>query len=477
MVFSSIEFLWVFLPVVLVAYLVLPPRARNLLLAAVSLAFYAWGARSFLLLFLASIAGNFAFGLWVGRVREDEAARRRVVLVAVAANLLVLFTWKYTAFAAAQLDRILGLAGGGIGVPTIALPIGISFFTFHGISYVVDVARRRSRPLRSPVDFAQYMAFFPQLIAGPIVRFHQIDTQLAEPPLRAKRLDDLADGFPRFVLGLSKKVLVADPAGAVADACFASSGDLTTPAAWLGAVAYTVQLYFDFSGYSDMAIGLARMFGFRFPENFERPYSAVSITDFWRRWHMTLSRFFRDYLYVPLGGNRGTQRQTVRNLAIVFLLTGLWHGAAWTFVLWGAWHGGLVIVERLTGVARMDDDRLHVVRRTLTLVLVIVGWVLFRSGSVDQALEVLRAMFVSFDFGTLPAPVADAARGPAVTALVIGVASFLLPRTWLTGQRVQDLPWTPGRGLVLRVAVLATLPYAAITVAAGSFSPFLYFQF
>ena len=228
---------------------------------------------------------------------------------AVVVDLGILFVWKYTVFAADQVLSILGAFGehDAFGRPSIALPIGISFFTFHAISYVVDCARETAPPMRRFDDFTQYMAFFPQLIAGPIVRYHQIDDQIRHPPPRSQRLQDLADGFPRFALGLCKKVLIADQVSQIADAAFANTHGLTTPAAWLGALAFTVQIYFDFSGYSDMAIGLAQMFGFRFPENFDRPYSSVSMTDFWRRWHMTLSRWFRDYVYIPIGGNRGTR--------------------------------------------------------------------------------------------------------------------------------------------------------------------------
>ena len=341
MVFSSIEFLWFFMPVVLLAYTAVPPRWRNSLLAAVSLVFYAWGAHAILFVFLASILGNYLAGRLIGRARDAgrEQAARRLMLIAVVGNLGVLFAWKYTVFAVAQLNQAIGVFGdGSIREPSIALPIGISFFTFHGISYVVDVTRGDARPMRSIADYAQYMAFFPQLIAGPIIRYHQIEDQIRTPPPRARRLEDIAEGFPRFALGLCKKVLIADQVAPVANAAFSDPSGLSTAGAWIGALAFTVQIYFDFSGYSDMAIGLARMFGFRFPENFDRPYSAVSMTDFWRRWHITLSRWFLDYVYIPLGGSRVSQAVTVRNVLVIFLLVGAWHGAAWTFVLWGGLH-------------------------------------------------------------------------------------------------------------------------------------------
>jgi alginate O-acetyltransferase complex protein AlgI len=474
MVFSSIEFLWLFMPVVLAGYFVVPPRWRNALLATVSIVFYAWGARSFVFVFLASILLNFIVGAVLQRYhdagRSDLA--RRAVWAGVALNLGLLFAWKYTVFAARQLDELLG--GGQIGVPDITLPIGISFFTFHGISYIVDVHRGHARTMRNLADYTQYMAFFPQLIAGPIIRYHQIDDQIRHPPPRSERLRDVAEGFPRFALGLSKKVLVADQVGAVADAAFAGGGPPNATTAWVGALAYTVQIYFDFSGYSDMAIGMARMFGFHFPENFARPYSSVSMTDFWRRWHMTLSRWFRDYVYIPLGGSRGTTRMTVRNLMFVFFLTGAWHGAAWTFVLWGLYNGLLLVGERLTGISRWEDDRLAVVRRAGTFLLVVLGWVLFRSNGLGQARDFYSAM-ASFDFGALAPEVDAVLQRQQAIALVAGLATVFLPRGYVTGKLLME-GWS-GAPLAARFAVVTLVPYAAIVVAAGSFSPFLYFQF
>jgi alginate O-acetyltransferase complex protein AlgI len=473
-VFSSIEFLWLFMPVVLAGYLIVAPRWRNALLAAVSLTFYAWGAHAFVFVFIGSVALNFVAGAVIQRYKDAGRAdaARWSLWAAIVVNLALLFAWKYTVFAARQLDALLG--GDEVPVPRIALPIGISFFTFHAISYVVDVWRGDARPMRHVADFTQYMAFFPQLIAGPIVRYHQIDDQIRRPPVRSERLSDIAEGFPRFALGLCKKVIVADQVGAVADAAFGASGSPNATTAWIGALAYAVQIYFDFSGYSDMAIGMARMFGFRFPENFARPYSAVSMTDFWRRWHMTLSRWFRDYVYIPLGGSRGATEVTVRNLMLVFFLTGAWHGAAWTFVLWGIYNGALLVVERLTGVSRMDDDRLALGRRALTFLLVVLGWVMFRSTGLGQAADFYGGM-AAFDFGPL-APAVSAALGPQqVLALCVGLLSLAFPRDLVLGKLVMER-WS-GAPLAARFAAVAMLPYAAILVAAGSFSPFLYFQF
>lgn len=479
MVFSSVEFLWFFMPVVLGLYLLVAPRHRNLLLALVSLVFYAWGAHAVVLALVASIIGNFLVGLVIDHYRTAgrERAAAWALGIGVAVNLGLLFAWKYTVFAVQQLDDAIGWVGNGshIAVPSILLPIGISFFTFHAISYLVDISRGDARPMRRLRDFAQYMAFFPQLIAGPIIRYHHIEDQIRTPPPRNQRLDDIAAGFPRFAWGLSKKVLIADQVAPIANACFTPGVHLTTPAAWLGALAYTVQIYFDFSGYTDMAIGLGRMFGFRFPENFDRPYSSVSLTDFWRRWHMSLSLWFRDYVYIPIGGNRGTRPRTTANLMFVFLLTGLWHGAAWTFVLWGAYHGGLLVFERLTGLARLPDREFPEVRRAATLVLVVIGWVIFRATSLAGAGHVLGAM-ASLNFTPLTPSVRAALTGQAGIALLVGLVSCLFPRDVVLGRVLAD-DRSDGAARLTKGIALALLPLAAIAVAAGTFSPFLYYRF
>jgi alginate O-acetyltransferase complex protein AlgI len=286
---------------------------------------------------------------------------------------------------------------------------------------------------------------------------------------------DIAEGFPRFALGLTKKVVIADPVGQVADVAFAAPGHPSFSTAWIGALAFTVQIYFDFSGYTDMAIGMARMFGLRFPENFARPYSSVSMTDFWRRWHMTLSRWFRDYVYIPLGGSRGSRGQTIWNLWFVFLLTGAWHGAAWTFVLWGIYNGTLVVVERLTGVAALDDRRWQIPRRALTFVLVVAGWVMFRADDPAEALRFYGAMVTSGSFELNPF-VSGVLTPQATVALVIGLATVLLPRDFFLGRLMMDGAWR-GVPLVARGIAVAALPYAALLVAAGTFSPFLYYRF
>ncbi|HEX4221091.1 MAG TPA: MBOAT family O-acyltransferase, partial [Pseudonocardiaceae bacterium] len=340
MSFATPLFLWYFLPVALAAVLVAPRTWRNGVIAAASLVFCAVGGGATILLLLVTTAVNFLVGWALEPDQWDlNHTRRRTVLIGViAVDLAALVVWKYAGFATQQLDGLAHLFGGSLPVVALAQPIGIAFYTLHQISYVVDVYRGERRPLRNPGSFIAYVAMFPLLVAGPVVRYKEIADQLPQP--RTHRLDDIASGFPRFALGLTKKVVIADSLAPIVNACFATSNhDMTFGVAWLGAVGYTIQLFFDFSGYSDMAIGLGRMLGFRLPENFARPYSSVTITEFWRRWHMSLSRFFRDYVYIPLGGNRHGDAKTYRNLCIVFVLVGFWHGANWTFLVWGIYHG------------------------------------------------------------------------------------------------------------------------------------------
>jgi alginate O-acetyltransferase complex protein AlgI len=478
MSFASPVFLWYFMPATLIAYWVLPRAWRNGLVALASLLFYTWGAGPYTFLLLSAIAVNYAAGLLIDSDRNADRPRHRraVLLAAVGWDLGVLAVWKYAGFATQQIDAVSSALGlGHSPVVALALPIGISFFTFHHISYVVDVYRRSRRAQKSPVQFVTYIAMFPQLIAGPIVRYHEIADQLADT--NRNRLDDLALGFPRFAWGLTKKVVIADTIAPIADAAFATAdGDMTTTGAWLGALAYTLQLYFDFSGYSDMAIGLGMMLGFRLPENFDRPYSAVSITDFWRRWHMSLSRWFRDYVYIPLGGSRSGAAKTYRNLIIIFVLTGFWHGANWTFLVWGLYHGALMLIERVTGWGTVTARGPQLVaRRALTFLLVVVGWVLFRAQSLGEAGTVLKHMFVPSGFG-LPEAVSASLTNAATVMLVLGLIVVLLPGSFVLGRVLEDSRGR--RATAARFAVMAVAgPYAAVLVAVGTFSPFLYYQF
>lgn len=476
MVFSSVTFLCFFLPAVILLYYLTPRRLRNTLLLVASLAFYAWGAGWIVVILIASIAANSVFGLLVERAMDGGQRRRaRAILgAAVVMNVALLAWFKYANFTVETLSGVMG-AVGAAALPwaDILLPIGISFYTFHSLSYLVDIYRGTARHLAHPVDFALYITFFPQLIAGPIVRFHEIRDQLVE---RTETSAAFTAGVYRFCHGLGKKVLIADTVAPVADAAFATAtGDLNTLTALVGVLAYTVQLYFDFSGYSDMALGLAMMFGIHLPENFARPYAARSVTEFWRRWHMSLSRWFRDYLYISLGGNRGSTGRTYRNLVIVFLVTGLWHGAAWTFVLWGAFHGLMLLAERAAGIGRTDradeGDRIGQAR---TIALVMFAWILFRAPDLPYAIGYAGALLDPM--GGLATDVALALDPLAILALAVGVASVLLPRDWVTGVRLQDGA-TPRLRALRLASVGVVFPASIVFLVAAGFSPFLYFQF
>lgn len=477
MSFASPLFLWFFTPIVLIAVLIAPRSWRNGIVAVASLVFYTAGAGPSTLLLLGTMVVNFLAGPALEPDEWDMSRqRRRLILISVVAvDVAVLAIWKYAGFATQQLDGFARLLGGDFPVVHLLLPIGISFYTFHHISYAVDIYRGERPALRDPVAFVTYIAMFPQLIAGPIVRYREIADQL--PQHRTHPLDDIAAGFPRFALGLCKKVIIADSLSPLVDACFNTpSGEMTFAIAWLGALTYTLQLYFDFSGYSDMAIGLGRMVGFRLPENFARPYSSVTVTEFWRRWHMSLSRWFRDYVYIPLGGNRKGAARTYRNLIIVFALTGFWHGANWTFLVWGLYHGALLIIERGfhldTAPTRLGA---RIARRVLTMVLVVVGWVIFRSAELPDALAMIGHMLLP-DFTGLTDVVDAALTNQRLLILLAALGILFLPAHPVTGPLLESSRTPTAK--VLRVAIMTGgLLYSAILVATGTFSPFLYYQF
>jgi alginate O-acetyltransferase complex protein AlgI len=477
MSFASPLFLWFFTPVVLAAVLLCPRSWRNGIIAVASLFFYAVAAGADTWLLLVAMVVNYVLGPYLEPDQWDRNRQRRrsLLVTAVALDLAVLVIWKYAGFATEQLDALAKLFGGDFPVTHLILPVGISFYTFHHISYVVDVYRGERHALRNPVSFITYIAMFPQLIAGPIVRYREISDQL--PQQRSHRLDDIAAGFPRFALGLCKKVIIADQLAPFVNSCFSTpSNQMTFTIAWLGAIGYTLQLYFDFSGYSDMAIGLGRMLGFRLPENFARPYSSVTITEFWRRWHMSLSRWFRDYLYIPLGGNRHGAGKTYRNLCIVFVLTGFWHGANWTFLVWGLYHGALLIIER--GFHRDTSPTrtaTKTARRVLTMFLVVVGWVFFRSSDLLSALTMVGHMFLP-DFTGLTEAVNAALTNQRLLVMLAALAIVFLPAQPVTGPLLESSRSRPAT--VIRVGVMTVgVLYAAILIESGTFSPFLYYQF
>ena len=389
MVFSSIVFLFSFLPSVLLLYFLVPRPAKNITLLAASLLFYAWGEPVYVFLMLLSILLNYFCGLEIaGRAEQGESARG-IFLFSVAVNLGLLGFFKYAGFLIRMLDGLLPFP---LTVPELDLPVGISFYTFQILSYIIDVYREKVKVQRNLISFGLYVTMFPQLIAGPIVRYEEIEGQL-----KARRVtwEHFGSGSALFIQGLAKKVLLANLAGELFDQVGGRPvEELSVLTAWLGCIAYTFQIYFDVSGYSDMAMGLGRMFGFRFPKNFDYPYTSRSITEFWRRWHISLGTWFREYIYIPMGGNRVSRRKHIRNILTVWLLTGLWHGASWNFVVWGLYYGGILLAEKFL-LQRWLRRLPGVCQHLYSLFLILIGWVFFFSASLSDAGRYLGAMFGS----------------------------------------------------------------------------------
>jgi len=464
MVFSNPVFLFLFLPATLAFYFVSPRFLKNTVLLGASLFFYAWGEDLYVLLLLGSIVLNYLLGIMID-VSQGHF-RKWMLWLGIAANLVFLGYYKYIGFIFENL--------GVIDASVPALPIGISFFTFQALSYLIDLYFRRVSLQRNPMKLALYISFFPQLIAGPIVRYSEVEKEIQN---RNTTRSDVSEGAQQFVRGLAKKTLLADPLGLVADQIFAiPDAGLSPETAWVGAICYALQLYFDFSAYSDMAIGLGRIFGFKFPKNFNYPYVSQSITEFWRRWHMTLSRWFRDYLYIPLGGNRYGPMRTYLNLSIVFLATGIWHGAAWTFIAWGAFHGLFLILERI-GLDRLLSRCPNVLRHMYLLIVVLCGWVMFRAETFEQTLSFYGAMFLG-QRGAEAAffPLARYVDAYIYCILALAMIVSVGLRPWLNEKFANHVPFLTGH-FVSAMWFLALFALAIISVGAASYSPFIYFRF
>jgi len=463
MLFSSLFFIFVFLPVSLAVYYLLPRKWRNLCLLAFSLVFYAWGEPVYVFLMLFTVVFDYAVGALLERFAGRAGLKRAVLVFGICVNLGMLAWFKYAALFVSTANSLFSLS---LPVPAAALPIGISFYTFESISYAVDIYRGEASAQKSLIDFGTYVSFFPHLISGPIIQYKEMREQLRG---RAESMEHVTEGALRFLHGLFKKVLLANNLALIADKV-QYFGNPTALSAWLGALAFTFQIYFDFSGYTDMAIGLGRMFGFVLPENFNMPYSSQSASDFWRRWHMTLGRWFRDYLYIPLGGNRCSTGKLVRNLAIVWVLTGFWHGASWNFAVWGAYWGFLIICEKL--FLQKWLDRIPLFFRWLYAFLAaVVGWVFFSYTDIRRACGVVAAMF-GFSGGS------DAL---GVYTLMTGLPILLLSALFCTPYPARLLRWLDGRGrtgLVLRCAGMTVLFLLSIAALVdNSYNPFLYFRF
>lgn len=466
MVFSSTIFLCVYLPLVLLGYYICPKKGRNLFLLIVSLVFYAWGEPKYVFLMIFSILVNYIFGRLMDKNRGRQKRMKLLLVLSVVIDLGLLSVFKYTDFIITNVNAIFGSS---FDLLKIALPIGISFYTFQAMSYTIDVYRNDVRVQKNLIDFGMYITMFPQLIAGPIVRYADVQDQLAE---RSVTTADFSEGIMRFVVGLGKKVLLANQMGAVWSEIYALGGDVSALMAWTGAIAYTFQIYFDFSGYSDMAIGLGRMFGFKFPENFRYPYQSVSITDFWRRWHITLSTWFKEYLYIPLGGNRcGLARQAL-NLLIVWSLTGFWHGAGWNFVMWGLYYFVILFIEKLFLLKALDKLP-KLFRHVYALLLIVIGWVIFASDDVSVLLPYLGSMFGAN--GAVGGMDVYTLLTKAVLLIICCVASTELPKRLFlsaTGAMNEKAAFT-----IKSVMTIALLALSMILLIGDSYNPFLYFRF
>ena len=460
MLFSSIPFAFYFLPVVLALYFAVPFRFKNAVLLVFSLVFYAWGEPGYLLLMAVSILLGWLFGLLIGKYRGTARARLFLVL-SVAVSLGLLGWFKYADFAVNTLNAL----GLNLPLPHVALPIGISFYTFQILSYTIDVYRGDALPQRSPVDFGAYVSMFPQLIAGPIVRYVDVERQLRQ---RQHSWEEARLGLRRFLVGLGKKVLLADNF-ALLIRLFRESGEPSVLFYWMYALAFSLNIYFDFSGYSDMAIGLGRVFGFHFPENFNYPYLSQSVTEFWRRWHISLGSWFRDYVYIPLGGNRVSQGRWVCNILVVWMLTGLWHGAAWNFVLWGLLFAALLLVEKWTpGLPKLPS----VLRRFGTLLAVMLSFVLFNAESLSQAGSDFACLF---GFGGLPLVTAQTRY--YLTSCTVLFLVGMLGATPVVKAAAERLGRTKAGNALELVMLLGLLLVCTAYLVDGSFSPFLYFRF
>lgn len=464
MLFPSNVFLFCFFPVMLLLYFGLCRKSiagKNMVLFIGSVIFYAYGEKWYCLLLLFSIFWNWLMGLWVEKAEGKKSEQKAALVLMLAVNLGILFAYKYLDFVIVNLNRFLGLELKEVGCK---LPIGISFFTFQAISYVVDVYRKKATAQKNPFYVGLYIALFPQLIAGPIVRYETIAEQIKT---RQETLEKFQQGTISFLCGLGKKVLLADTMAIFADRIFdyvAAGGNIATSMAWLGAIAYSLQIYYDFSGYSDMAIGLGKMFGFTFEENFNYPYISASVTEFWRRWHISLSTWFRDYVYIPLGGNRGGVFSTYRNLFLVWLLTGIWHGAGWTFVLWGMWYFFFLVLEKSTGLF-VKRKPPAVLGRVYTLLVVVLGWTMFRAPSLGIMMTYLKKMF-----------------GIGATSVADATTWFYLKDNWIFFLAAVVL-CTPVMkkikkdGVVMQVVLAAVFLLCLIYIIKGSYSPFIYFSF
>lgn len=469
MLFPSEIFLFVFLPVVLIiyyAFLRKMKKAKNIFLLAASLFFYAWGEPTYVFLMIATIIFNYVYGILIDWVKGKRLQTNIVLILMVLTNVGILGWFKYSGFIAAQLNRFLHLE---VNVPEVALPIGISFFTFQAMSYVFDVYRGKGRVQKNPLQVGLYVSLFPQLIAGPIVRYETVAEQIEH---RVENLQDFTAGVTRFCVGLGKKVLVANNMAVIADASFdlLINGEFQASVgmAWLGAIAYSLQIFFDFSGYSDMAIGLGKMFGFHFEENFNYPYISKTVSEFWRRWHMSLQTWFRDYVYFPLGGSRVSKSRLVFNLFVVWALTGIWHGANWTFIAWGLMYFVLLTFEKLSGLGKKNYWWGHI----YTMLFVVLGWVIFRSANLGSAVIYIKAMFGIGAKGFMDkAVLAYIRQNWLYIIMALAGCGPIIPK--MDAKMKNNRIWQGAYAVIVVAAMLVSVSY----IMNNAYNPFIYFNF
>ena len=469
MVFSNAVFLFIFLPVVIAGYYILRGKARNYWLLLVSIFFYAWNKPSFTIILLGSIVLNYFGALLVEKAGQTGKKKLWLVLTVVC-NLLILFYFKYFNFTIRTLKKIFDIH---TQFANVLLPIGISFFTFQGLSYVVDVYRGDVPAQKNVFKLGMYISMFPQLVAGPIVRYKDIATEIDN---RKVTTEDFAYGIQRFILGLFKKIIIADNMAIIANAMFDCNPKLNSVSlAWLGIIAYSLQIFFDFAGYSDMAIGLGRMFGFHFLENFNYPYISKSITEFWRRWHISLSSWFKEYVYIPLGGNRCKIAKQIRNILVVWMLTGIWHGANWNYVLWGCYYGALLLIEKL--VLKKVLNRLPgIIQRIYTMFFVVIGWIIFKCEDMAYGISYLKAMFGGFGQGLWNNETIYLLGNYAVLFVLAILGSTMLPKKAagvVLGGRKRT--WAEN---VIYIAFYAVIFFVSVAyLVDATYNPFLYFRF
>lgn len=458
MLFSSLIFLSIFLPLTMFLYFIVKKSLKNYILLIASLIFYGWGEPKYLGLMLIVILLNYLFAILI----DKNIYKRLNLLIAVIINLSILIYFKYFNFIILNFNKVFEK---NIEITNIIMPIGISFFIFQSMSYVIDVYHGEVKIQKNIYNLALYISLFPQLIAGPIVKYHEIQLQIEN---RQENINNIFLGLKRFSFGLGKKVLLANTLGEVSDTIFNSSFNIIDlKIAWLGAICYSLQLYFDFSGYSDMAIGLGKIFGFHFLENFDYPYISKSITEFWRRWHISLGSWFREYLYIPLGGNKINKTRTYINLFIVFLVTGIWHGANWTFILWGIWHGIFIILERIINIEKYKDTKFIVLRHIYTVIIFIVGWVLFRADTLSYAYNYIKLMFGLEKNLKIGYTLFYYMNNKVILTLVVSILASISSFKFIA----------ENNNKISNILSILILILSIISISAATYNPFIYFRF